>query len=202
MPTNLLVRETAAAPVANTVAVPSRVLTDSLLSAAVPMGVVSLPLSSVEPQRHRTVTAAHPGRSAMDTLATTASLVRDLAFLHLAEDDKLAELGYHYGNIRPQCAHDASAIDETIDALIMNWIDSCVDPGGIIRQRLCLAVVGPSVRVSKDLHRAALSRAGEYLLSRAEYRSPITAIRIGRPHVMQSVGGTLVTVGFDIYHTD
>ena len=50
----------------------------------------------------------------------TEELARDLAFLQLAEDDQLAELGYHYGNIKPRSTPDMGPIDESTDVLIMN----------------------------------------------------------------------------------
>ena len=127
------------------------------------------------------------------------SLVRDLAFLQLAEDDQLAELGYHYGNIRPRSTHDVDAIDESADALIMNWSDGVLDRDNVFRQRVCLAVVGPTVRASKDLLQETLKRAGDSLLAAADSRPPIIAVTISTPHIMQGVGGELVTVGFDVF---
>lgn len=129
----------------------------------------------------------------------TEELARDLAFLQLAEDDQLAELGYHYGNIKPRSTRDMGPIDESTDVLIMNWADCLVDRDDVLRQRVCLAVVGPSVRASKDLLREALRHAGESLLAVADSRPPIIAVTIAKPHLRQSVGGHLVTIGFDVF---
>lgn len=126
------------------------------------------------------------------------ALVRDLAFLQLAEDDHLAELGYHYGNIRPRSTHDVDAIDESTDALIMNWSDGVHDRDNVFRQRVCLAVVGPSARASKDLLQETLRHAGDSLVTGTDSRPPIIAVTITKPHIWQSVGGDLVTVGFDV----
>jgi hypothetical protein len=126
-------------------------------------------------------------------------LARDLAFLQLAEDDQLAALGYHYGNIRPRCTRDMGLIDESTDVLIMNWADCLLDRDDVLRQSVCLAVVGPSVRASKNLLRETLRHAGESLLAVADSRPPIIAVAIAKPHIQQSVGGHLVTIGFDVF---
>lgn len=129
------------------------------------------------------------------------SLSRDLAFLQLAEDDQLAELGYHYANIRSRSAHDSGLVDESVDALVLNWADRHADRGDVLRQRVCLSVVGPSARASTGLLRETLARAGKSLLAVADSRPPIVAVEIAKPHLQQSVGGDLVTIGFDVFTT-
>ena len=64
----------------------------------------------------------------------TELLARDLAFLQLAEDDQLAELGYHYGNIKPRSTRDTGPIDESTDVLIMHWSDCVLDRDDVLRK--------------------------------------------------------------------
>jgi hypothetical protein len=126
---------------------------------------------------------------------------RDLAFLQLAEDDHLAELGFHYGNIIQRSVHDMRPIDESSDALFMSWTDCVFDHGDILRQKLYLSVVGPSARGSKSLHREALRYGGGVLLAVAGSRPPIIAVKVAKPHMQLSVGGALITIGFDVFTT-
>lgn len=126
-------------------------------------------------------------------------LVRDLAFLVLAEDDRLAELGYSYGNISHGGASDSGRVDESVDQLVMTWLDGRFAQDDVVRQRVCLTVVGPAVRASTNLHQEILGHAGQCLLTRAAGRGPIKAVTLSRPRVLQKVGAELVTVGFDVY---
>jgi hypothetical protein len=129
----------------------------------------------------------------------TGSLTRDLAFLQLAEDDRLTELGYHHANIRVRSIRDTDPVDESADALILNWSDRALDRDDMLRQMVCLAVVGPSARASRNLCREVLGNAGKSLLSIADTRPPIIVVTAARPHLQQSVGGHLVTIGYDVF---
>ena len=82
----------------------------------------------------------------------TELLARDLAFLQLAEDDQLAELGYHYGNIKPRSTRDTGPIDESTDVLIMHWSDCVLDRDDVLRKGVSRGS-RTSARASKNLLR-------------------------------------------------